>query len=349
MTNPPIKIEVSWHNLLQITFFVGAVAVMIYIKNLILLILFTYIISTGLNPLVAILQHKAKIPRAWAITLITVLFFSIAGGVVFLTLQNLILESQNLTKDLPGLTNKIIDQTGLKQLLNVKSNDEIIMQVENFLHSKGGNSFVSDQLVLLSSNFFSGFVTLVTLAALTFYQLSDPHKVKEFVVSFSPQKNVDIVRKVISQVEFKLGRWLIGQGIMMFTMGVLCYIGFSFIGIKYALPLAILAGLLDVIPILGSTIAFIPVLIVSFATVSAPQAIAVGIYYLLLQQVEGNFLIPKIMKQSVGMDPIVVIISILIGSQLLGPLGALLAIPVSAIIMIIFEEWRQQRAQEVIS
>ncbi|MGL5916539.1 MAG: AI-2E family transporter, partial [Culicoidibacterales bacterium] len=136
---------------------------------------------------------------------------------------------------------------------------------------------------------------------------------------------------------------LIGQLTLACGLGVFSFIGFKIFGIGYALPLAILAGLSDIVPIIGPIFAIVPLVIVAFTTLPLPLAIGVVAYFIILQQIEGNIVVPKIMNSTVGIDSIVVIVSIMIGSAIAGGLGALLAIPMSVILTILYEEWQSSR------
>jgi predicted PurR-regulated permease PerM len=337
------EIEVSWRTLFQIAMFIGAIALMFYVTNLLLLLFLTFTLSAGLNPVIKFLQRKLRIPRVWSILLIVVLFFGFVGSILFFSLQNVLNQTTDLFTDLPTLSYDIIAKLGLKEQLNIDNNEDVVREAQRILGTRNPLSGVGSQALTFSSNLFSGILTLITLAAITFYQLSEPEKVKNFLVSFSNKQNAPKTKEIIEKVEQKLGRWLLGQLTLMLAIGTLSYIGFKLIGIEYALPLALISGVTDIIPVIGPVIGIIPILIVSFATAPVPQAIAVGVYLLVLQQIEGNILVPRIMKKSVGLDPIVVIIAIMLGSQLLGVLGALLAIPISVIINILFSEWQSSR------
>jgi predicted PurR-regulated permease PerM len=131
----------------------------------------------------------------------------------------------------------------------------------------------------------------------------------------------------------------------MFYVGTLTYLfvlGVSLFSpemFKFALPLAVIAGVLEIVPVLGPTLALIPAVLISYS-ISVPVALAMFAGYLGIQQVESNVIIPKVMNKAVGIDPILVIIGILVGSNLMGPIGSLLSVPVMAVISVLFEEWQ---------
>lgn len=131
----------------------------------------------------------------------------------------------------------------------------------------------------------------------------------------------------IDTLEEQLGGWVRGELILMFTIGLVTFIGLTLLGIPYALPLAILAGLLELIPNLGPTISAIPAIVIAFAVNGPISGAAVLVLSILIQQIENNFLVPRVMKASAKVGSLVVILVILTGVQLAGMLGALLAVP----------------------
>ena len=180
-------------------------------------------------------------------------------------------------------------------------------------------------------------LTLVTLLIFTFYLIAGHDRVKTFVLSFFSKGDYKDMEVFVDRVEEKLGAWLRGQIFLMFLIGVFTFIGLVVLGVDFALPLALIAGLLEVVPIIGPIVSSIPALIVA-AAISPIKALSVAIYYLLLQQLEGNLLVPRVMKKAVGVDPLVVILALMIGARLAGPVGALISVPVATILVIVYQE-----------
>jgi len=144
----------------------------------------------------------------------------------------------------------------------------------------------------------------------------------------------------INKVSERLGEWLRSQLLLMVTIGVLDGTILAILGIQYALTLGLLAGLLEIIPVIGPIVAAVTAIAVAFVS-GAPiwKIIAILIAYILVQQLEGNILVPKLMSKVIGLSPIFVIIAILIGNRLLGIGGAILAVPVAAGIQVFLHEY----------
>ena len=131
----------------------------------------------------------------------------------------------------------------------------------------------------------------------------------------------------VNSLERQIGGWVRGQVLLMLVIGTLTYICLSILQIPYALPLAILAGLLEILPNIGPTIAAVPALIIAYAHGSFLLTAIVGITYILIQQIENNFIVPAVMKKAAGLNPLVTILVMIVGLRLGGFLGAFIAVP----------------------
>ncbi len=136
----------------------------------------------------------------------------------------------------------------------------------------------------------------------------------------------------MGRIELKLGGWLRGQIILMLIIGISTYIGLTLLGVEYALALAVIAGILEIVPIIGPILSAIPALIVAF-TVSPIAGFGVIGLYILIQQLENHLVVPKVMQKAVGFNPLVTIIVLMIGGNLLGLMGAILAIPIAIVVI----------------
>jgi predicted PurR-regulated permease PerM len=187
---------------------------------------------------------------------------------------------------------------------------------------------------------FGGIVYAITIFALTFYALVDGARIRKSLASLIPIDQKERLYATINKVSEKLGDWLRGQLILMVTIGAIDGTILGVLGIKYALTLGLLAGLLEVVPVIGPIIAAVTAITVAFISGAAIWKIVVIIIaYILVQQLENNILVPRIMSKVIGLSPIYVIIAILIGNRLLGLGGAMLAVPVAAGLHVFIREY----------
>jgi predicted PurR-regulated permease PerM len=183
---------------------------------------------------------------------------------------------------------------------------------------------------------FSGITLAVSLIALTAYLLIDFYKIRDFILKFlskNTRKQVDVT---LTQIENEVGYWLRAQLVLMIIVGSLTYIGLVLMGVEYALALALIAGLLEFIPFIGPIIATVPALIVGFS-ISPFHGLGVLILYIVIQQLENNLIVPKVMQRAVGFNPALTLIVVLVGNTLFGVLGAIMAVPFTLVVYIIIK------------
>ena len=195
---------------------------------------------------------------------------------------------------------------------------------------------ISKNLFSITLSIFDNLVTIIFLLVLSFYMLLEKEKLETRLASLFGSKE-ERVKLLIVKIEEKLGAWLQGQLILSLVIGILSYIGLTLLNIPYALPLAMIAGIMEVIPVIGPIISALPAIFLAL-TISPFLSIAVAVMYLVIQQLENNLIVPQVMKRAVGLNPLIVILAIAIGSRLLGIAGALLAVPLAVVIQIIAAE-----------
>jgi predicted PurR-regulated permease PerM len=201
---------------------------------------------------------------------------------------------------------------------------------------------ITGSFISITTSVVGAVVAFFTVLFLTIYFLIDEQVFTKFLSSAIPQSKKEKVATVTNKISTKIGEWLRGQLLLCLTIGILVYIGLSIIGVKYALALAVISGVLEILPVVGPIISGVLAAIISLS-ISPLTALIVVVFYILLQQLENNLIVPKVMAKAVGLPPAIIIIAILIGGKLLGVVGALLAVPLIAIIYVVFQEWETIR------
>jgi len=240
--------------------------------------------------------------------------------------------AENLPTYFTTFTNLLqnLQKGSLSGFLN--ASQDSLNSVSSFLGQIANNLFNT------TVGFFSGAAAIVMVFILTLYFLLDENGIKKFFISLFPIKQKGQLISIANKIGNKLGGWLRGQLVMAISVGLFVYIGMLIIGMPYALTLGILAGALEIIPVMGPLIAAIPAILIAF-TISPTTALIVTGFYILTQELENKILVPKVMQHAVGLNPVTIIIIILIGAKLMGVLGILLSIPVASIIYVLLEEW----------
>jgi len=265
----------------------------------------------ALHPTVSKLQ-KFKIPRPIAILILYILIlafvsFSVAGVVP------LLVEQTN------GLVNTLPDAIANFSFFGASAID--LSSQFKILENIPGE--IAKTVVSLFSNVFSAFVILV----ITFYLLLERQNFDDYSFNFFGIKGKDKALKIFGLLEKRLGSWLNAEVLLMTIIGLLSYLAFLLLGLPYAVPLAILAGLLELIPNIGPTVSAVLAGLVGL-TVSPLTGVLAVLAGVLIQQLENNFIVPKIMKETVGINPLVTILLLASGAKLGGIIGAVLAVPI---------------------
>ncbi|HEY3062269.1 MAG TPA: AI-2E family transporter [Chloroflexota bacterium] len=190
------------------------------------------------------------------------------------------------------------------------------------------------QLVEAGATALHTLVSLLTVFVLSFYWLVERASIKRVVLRTVPVQHARNVNTVWMEVEEKLGGWVRGQLILMLAIGVAATIGYSLIGLPNPILLGVASGLFEIVPMIGPFLAFAPAVLVALA-INPAQALAVAIYALVIQQIESNVLVPRVMGRTVGVSPLTVLLGILVGAALAGLPGAFLAVPLAGALQVI--------------
>jgi predicted PurR-regulated permease PerM len=309
------------------------------VRSQLLLIYICALFATGLAPLVRYIERhrllrigNRRLPRPAAIGLIYATVIGILAAVVAAATPPMVAQGQQLWKDLPErldlLQNKLV-QWGL--LAPGASFGDLLQKAP-----AGGGDAVTTVLVTLWG-IVGGLFGLVTILLLTFYLLLDAQGVYGLFVRLFPRQQRTRVSEVSERVAVKISAWLGGQVMLGFIIGVTSAIGLWVMGVPYFFVLAVISGIGEMIPMVGPLLSAVPAIAVAF-TVSPGLALGVAVFFMVQQMLENNVLVPKVMGEQVGLSAVTVISALVIGSALLGFVGALLAVPTAAIIQVLFEE-----------
>jgi predicted PurR-regulated permease PerM len=184
-----------------------------------------------------------------------------------------------------------------------------------------------------ASVIFGGFLSLLLIVVLSFYLSAQEDGVGDFLRIVTPIQHQDYIINLWRRSQRKIAFWLQGQIILGIIVGILVYIMLSIVGIKHALALAIFAAVLEIIPVFGPIVSSIPAILVAFTNDGLGTGLLLVVLYLIIYQLESQILYPLVVKKVVGVSPVVVILALVIGFRLAGLLGALIAVPLSAVFM----------------
>ncbi len=297
------------------------------ISNILVLFFLGFIVMVALNPFVYKLEAKLKFPRFLAIITTYILVFVGISTIIGLLVPPLARELYQFVRvfNLPWLQEEIVNFS-----FNLTELSGIIDQL--------GNSVNTIYSIIIST--FSSIFTFTTVLVISLFLMIDRKRIHLRVAWFTKNKqHLKNAKEFIDSLEYQLGGWVRGQLILMLVIGLVTYIGLSLLSVPYAAPLALLAAFLEILPNLGPTLSAVPSIIIAIITGGPAMGLVVLVFYILVQQLENNLLVPKVMKDNVDVSPLISIMSILIGLEIAGVIGALLAIPVYIVIRSIYSTW----------
>ncbi|MDD4762121.1 MAG: AI-2E family transporter [Candidatus Pacebacteria bacterium] len=322
--------EISWGSLWKVLVILAVGAAIFSVRDVLVNIFLALVISTGLNPFVDFFEGKG-VPRILGALFVYIIIFVFVGLVIYAVLPIAYLE-------LGGLTTNVMDLTG-----NVFNNVTVSGDIVSNLSDKFadiGKSFLPSEFSLLGvlSSLFGGISFVVTAIIISFYLSVSRDGAEWFLRAIMPEKYEDRMVSIFRRSKKRIGFWLQTQVLLSMVVGVLCFFGLWFIGVKHAFVLGLTAGVFEIVPFVGPVFAGGMAVLVALSD-SYVLAIYALIVFLVIQQIESNVLIPLFMKRSVGMHPVVVLAAFMIGLKLLGFIGIILAVPTAVILQEALNDW----------
>lgn len=332
----PVRVEVSYKTILFAAGLILGIWFLFLIREIILLTFLSVILVAALLRPVEWL-HSRKVPRGIAVLIVYLAVIFLISGALSIIIPPLVTQTGEFVASLPKIIGTVNDFLVVSKIPVEDLSSVIASQIDSF----AGN------IVAVSSAIFGSIFLILTLFVLSFYILMEWRIFVRVIASpFSGRQEKRIIN-LFSKVEKGLGAWVRGQLTLSVIIGTVTYIGLLLLGIPFALPLALVAGILEVIPLIGPIISAIPAVLVAF-TISPVLGLAVIALYFIVQQLENHIVVPMVMSKVVGLQPAAVIIALLIGAKLGGIGGAFLAVPVILVIRIFIKEflWEEEKLEE---
>jgi predicted PurR-regulated permease PerM len=315
----PRKIEISHRTIVFTVGFLALLWFLYFIRDILSLFFAALLLMAILNPTVKVMT-KRKIPRPLAVFAVYFLIIGIfalaVGGIV----PALVEQTTNFAVGLPNYLTNI----GVSSFVSQEIARELVSQLGN----------LPSQVVKLGASLISNIINIISVLIFAFYLLLAREKLGEQMANNFPGDRSKKLAGILDNLEKKLGGWVRGELSLMVLVGVLMFIGLSLLKIPFALPLAILAGVLELIPSLGPIVAAIPVAIIGFGISPVIGAASLALSFL-VQQLENYLFVPKVMEKSVGVSPVITLLALAIGFKLAGIAGALFSVPVFIVIQVV--------------
>ena len=320
---------------------VGVLAVLIYmVRDIIAVLIFAIIIASALEPILRYAQSK-KIPRLLSLVVIYLLFFIFFAALIYIFLPLVLDQLRDFFQNYPTYFGKIEEAAGVITFLPGLSGNihELLSQLTEQIPSL-------TSLISYISAIFGGILSFVVVLVVSFYLSISRNALDNFLKAILPPQFEVYVHSLWVRAQYKMGRWLQAQILLSFIMALIVGLGLWILGIKYAFLIAVIVGILEIVPYVG------PIVAGGLATLLAlSQSAVLGlwtlIFFIAAQQLENHVLVPLLIKKLVGLNPVAVILAILVGAKLGGILGILLAVPIAAVIDEFFDDLAKRRSTSV--
>lgn len=307
------------------------------VKEVLILIFVAFILASAIQPAALALNRRLRLPLALAVILIFSALLGIAIIFIALVIPPLISEIIALLK----IMSEWLGLGDVRLEWIIKRNPEVdfIGQLREYedIFSRYGQT-ATTILVLIQSTITSVILTF-TVFVLSYYIIASRKWLISIIAKLYPHtviKSQQEAEKMLDRLSSKLGGWVRGRAFVMTIIGVVTYVSLSLMGVPYALALALIAGLLEIIPHFGPIIAAIPAILVATFMVNPLTGLLVMIFYTLLQQLESGVITPQVMKHAVDVQPLTTVFLVLIGLHLMGVAGGVISLPLYICLRIIY-------------
>jgi predicted PurR-regulated permease PerM len=335
MNNEKI-LDISWNSIFKVIFVLFSIYLLSLLGDILIWIITALIISILFNPVIDFLQ-KIRFPRILAAGFAYLLFFGILGLFFYFITSPLVAETNQFIKSFPQYFE--IFAPYLQFLgYEIKDFETFIRALQEWLINASANIFV------ILSAFFGGIFAAFTIFSIAFFFSLEERWTEKVIKLIFPKKYEDLAFDVWERSQRKISAWFGIRILGCIFVGLSSFLVLKLLGIDYAFSLGLLAGITNIIPILGPIIAGI---LIAFLVLFEDwiKAIIVLTAFILIQQIEGSILTPVLSKKLIGLPPALVLISLIIGGKLWGFLGAILAIPLAGILFEFLKEFFQKNKE----
>jgi predicted PurR-regulated permease PerM len=320
----------------------GLAQLLLGLSQVLTLLVLSLFIALGLDPVVRWLQRRG-LRRAYAVLGVFVGVLVLFAGIIAVIAPPVVTEAGQLAAQAPGYAQDLLKNPTLKRLDDQYG---VIDEVTARLHSGSLWTSVFGGVLGAGKAVLSGFFSAFTVLVLTMYFTASLPSVKASAYRLVPRSRRERFTVIAEEISRRVGGYVIGQIAIATINGIASFIMMTIVGIPYPAVLAVTVGVLGLIPMVGASLgALVVVAVAAFDSWTA--TIIVAAYYLIYQQVENYVIVPRVMRRTVAVPGAITVVAALAGATLLGVLGALMAIPVAAGLLLIYTEVvvpRQQNA-----
>lgn len=314
---------------------IGLVQLGFAASHVLLLLFVSILLASALEPMIGWLRERLPFSRVGTILVVYLAFFVVMVGMAFVVVPAAMNQGQKILASLPPFVEEVKAWAAtLRPAALSTSITALVDSVAETIIPPPAAPPSPTTVVKVGTAVAEGALFLFTMLAIVFFWLVEHARLQRYTLAFLPAERRAGARAAWNGIETRLGLWVRGQLILMGAMGVATGTAYTLLGLPGALLLGLIAALTEAIPIVGPLLGAIPAILVA-ATVSPELALVVALIYIVLQLIEGNVLVPLVMRNTIGISPLLVLFSLLVGAEVGGLLGAFLAVPIAASVEIV--------------
>lgn len=314
---------------------VGLVQLGFAAGRVLLLLFLSILLASALEPMIGWLREHLPLNRVGTILVVYLAFFVVMVGMAFIVVPAAFNQGQKILAALPAVVEEVKAWAAdLRPAALSTSITALVGSAAEAIVPAPAAPPSPTAVVKVGTAVADGALFLFTMLAIVFFWLVEHARLQRYTLAFLPAERRGGARRAWNEIETRLGLWVRGQLILMGAMGVATGTAYTLLGLPGALLLGLIAALTEAIPIVGPLLGAIPAILVA-ATVSPELALVVALIYVVLQLIEGNVLVPLVMRNTIGISPLLVLFSLLLGAEVGGLLGAFLAVPIAASVEIV--------------
>lgn len=327
-----MNLNISMMIVFKIAVAIAIVVGLYFLRDIFLALLVAVVLASAVDPAATWLS-RFGLPRVVGVLIIYVTIFVLMFSILFFFVPPLFQDFSTLAYSLPKQINSFVSKNSAwNSIVSFSDNLAPEFSIQEIVSRGLFDSAIPGNVYDLFKTLFNGIFSFVLIVVVSFYLAVQKDGVENFLKVITPAKKEAEVLSLWQRTEIKIGRWIQGQLLLSLLIGPMVYVGLKLFGIKYALLLAILAGLFELIPYFGPVLSAVPAVSLGFAD-NFTLGLMIIAFYVIIQQFENHLLYPLVMKKIIGINPIIVIMAFLVGYQLAGFLGMILAVPAAALLM----------------
>jgi len=338
-----LSINIDSGTIFKTIVFIGLALLLYVLRDVVMVILAAIVISAAIDPGVTWFERR-KIPRALGVIAIYGFLVILVLGILLFVIPTFLSETSSVVENLPKYIDQIgniiplLDQSILEGYIPLIQ--QVSLEIKNLAVSGSwtGTSGVGSNILETARNVGTEGLNVLIIVVLSFYLTVTRDSTENFLRIITPAKYESYILKLWAGAKHKMGGWLQGQLILGLLVGSLIYPVLAILGVKHALLLAVLAAFLELIPVFGPILATVPAVMLALLDGGLALGLIVLLYYIIVLQFENHVFYPLVVKKIIGISPLMVIISLIIGAKLAGIWGIILSVPVSVILMEYLED-----------